>query len=867
LKKKIDYRLFFISTALFFITCSADKNTAPRRAYHNLTAHYNIYFNGNESFKSGILKIKAVPENYNSILPIFPEETDAAAVAAQSDMDDAVKKAVKLIKMHSITAKPARKKSKSGKKGEKLSKEQDEFYKKTEYCNWVDDSYLLIGKAHYYKHDFETGMKSLQLILNKFKTEKIRFDAMYWIARSYDGLGEFPDAVNYLNMIRAEENYPKKYDREIELVNADIFVKQKDYEKAAVSLSKVIALTKKRKEKVRLEFILAQIYQKLDKSTDAINLYTTVVKSNPPYEMAFNAKINMAKSFNADAGNSNDLKKILDKMLKDDKNIDYLDQIYYVLGDIARKEKDEKTAVVDFKLSLRKSTTNTNQKALSYLALADIYFARPDYMNAGAYYDSTMTVLDKKYPDYDAVALKAGNLSGLIKNLKTIQEQDSLQRIARMSESERKKYIESLIAQVKQKEAEAKMSGQNSNYDPYSINGNGSDNPQNKGNWYFYNPTAIGIGMSEFKKVWGNRKLEDHWRRKNKAAIVENNDNTAKADSAGKVTDNKNPKYYLQNLPLTDSLVRLSNLKIIAAMFDVGDIYEKKMNDYPEAVKSYEELLQRFPKNDLELESYFNLYLIHLKYTKNAGQCEKYRQKILNEYPKSKYAKILSDPDYLKKLEETKDVVDKFYEEAYAAYRNNDLATVLSKTDAAFAISPDNDLKAKFLFLKANALGQSGDRTQMKEILKKIVSDFPKDEITPRAKDEIAVLESGKFEPDLYKFDENAPMYCEIVIADKPEILNQLKFAFSNFNVEKFPDKDLKIETMPIADKRIQIVIKSLRGKSEAENYLNQINSNSVFGELKPTDYDCFLISVENFDKLQKLPDTDKYLEFYHKNY
>lgn len=866
MKKKIAFRSLIALTAIYFVGCSVDKNTALRRSYHNLTAHYNIFFNGNESFKAGVEKIKLLPENYTAILPIFPEETDAAATTSKSDMDNSIQKAVKLIKMHSITAKPARKKSKSGKKGEKLSKEQEEFYQKSEYCNWVDDSYLLIGKSHYYLHDYHTGMKSLQLILNKFKNEPIRFDAMYWIALSYCGLGEYSDAVNYLNLIKADENYPKKFDREIKLINANIYIKQKKYEKAISELDTVVAMTKKKKEKIRLQFILAQLHQKLNQNSQAMDLYSQIIRSNPLYEMAFNAKINMAKSFNAGDENSDDLKNVLRKMLKDDKNSDYQDQIYYALADISKKESDEKSAVAYYKMSITKSTTNTNQKALSYLALADIYFSKPDYINAGAYYDSTMTVLDKNYPDYEVVSQKAGNLSGLIQNLKSVAEQDSLQRVAKMSEAQRKTFIESLIAQVKQKELAEKNAGNNNNYDPFSVGEYGNDNTQ-KGNWYFYNPTAIGIGKSEFSKIWGTRKLEDHWRRKNKAAIIEANENPASGDSSGKITNNKDPNFYLQNLPLNDSLMQISDNKIINALYAVGDIYEKQMKDYPQAVKAYEELLRRYPKNSLELETYFNLYLIHHKNTGNTAQAEKYRNKILDEYPNSKYAKILSDPNYLKKLEETKNAIDKLYEEAYTAYKINDFESVLAKTDEAFSISPDNDLKPKFLFLKANVIGQKGDIEQMKEILKKIIADYPKDEITRRAQDELAVLESGKYDPDLYKYNENAILSYIIVIENDQETINKIKFKLSNFNVEKFPAMDLKVETKFLFDTKMLLTVKSLKTKTDGLNYMNSINSNFILADLKPGNYEHFLISEDNLNKLLKLPDVGRYLEFYKKNY
>jgi len=240
-----------ITVILFLLSCSTNKNTSMRRGYHNLTAKFNVYFNGNDNFKKGLLKIDEASENYSQLLPIYKNENKEVAETATSDMDNAIKKAVKAIKTHSITVKPERKQSKSGKKGEKLSKEQEEFYQKSDYCNYIDDSYLLIGKAHYFKQDYQTAMKSLQLILNKFRKENSRFDAMYWIARTQSAAGDFKDALNYINLLKSDEKHPVKFDKEISLLMADLNIKQKEYQKGISNIDAVLKKSKRKKEKVR----------------------------------------------------------------------------------------------------------------------------------------------------------------------------------------------------------------------------------------------------------------------------------------------------------------------------------------------------------------------------------------------------------------------------------------------------------------------------------------------------------------------------------------------------------------------------------------------------------------------------------------
>ncbi len=862
--KKLQFYIIVVTVIVLLIgACSTDKNTAYRRFYHNTTTKYNVYFNGNESFKNGVKKLEEQTENYTILLPIYKSEREENASVAASDMDLAVQKAVKAIKTHSITVKPERKKTKKRQRGYKQSKEQKEFYNKNEYNKYIDDAYLLIGKAHYYKQDYRTGMKSLQLILNKFRKEPVRFDAMFWIARSYGALLDFKETENYLGMISSDKEHPEELDYKIDMAYADIYIKQKQYKKAIDKLVKIIENTKKKRKKARLKYILAQLHQKLDNGEEALRLYAEVIKMNPPYEMAFSAKINMANSLSSDSEDATKLKKSLLKMLNDDKNIEYRDQIYYALAEISMKEENKEHAVEYYKLSAETSVSNVNQQALSFIALGDIYFEVPDYMNSGAYYDSAMSVLDKKYPEYDVISKRAGNLKELIDNLKIITMEDSLQRIAGMDSSIMISYINGLIQKVKADEQNQRTGGQ-SKYDPFS-GGDYRQDDKNKGKWIIYNPQALSIGRSEFNKLWGKRKLEDHWRRKNKAIIAfEDDDENAGTDTAGRVTDNKKVKFYLQDLPLNDSLIKVSNQKIAQALFNAGIVYEKKMEDYPEAEKSYEKLIEKYPKNRLEIETYFNLYLMHYKHTKNNSRAEYYRKKILKEYSYSKYAKILSDPNYIKKLKNTKEKVDILYESTYTAYKNKDYDKTISEADKALLLSPQNELEPKFWYFKALALGCNGEQDKMKNLLEEIIVKYENNEITPKAQEVIDVINSGKFAEDYYT-KEGDEYYYEIVVENKKETVDKVKFWLTNYNVDAFPETKFDIKETKFNDKQTKISVKSMSNISEAQKFINGLISGSILKELK--NYKHFIITKENYAKLQKLPLLEKYLKFYKDNY
>ena len=865
MKKK--FRIYIIlgliiSIAAIIDSCSTKKNTAMRRGYHNLTAYFNVYFNGEDSYKIGMMKIDQLPENYTRILPMYKSDLEKSKETVSSDMDRAITKAYKAIETHSITAKPKRKSNAP------MTDEEKEFMKKPEYCKYIDDAYVLMGKSHLYIQDYKVGLKSLQLVLNKFKDEETRFDAMYWIARINIGMKDYTEAMNYLELLQTDKYYPeKKFARPVQIAKIDLDIKQENYSQAIPELEKLISETKwwKRKEKVRYMFILAQLYQENGDKPEAMETYRKLLKKNPAYEMAFTAKMNMAKSFSADAGNADELKKILSKMLKDDKNIEFQDQIYYALSEISLAEKDTSGAVSFLEASIKASTNNPDQKALSYLSLADIYFtkAKPDYINAGAYYDSTMTVLSKDFPKYEEVKEKAETLSGLITNIKIIEREDSLQRVAQMPEKEREVLISNIITDLKNKEAEEKNGPVFTGNDPFGIPEYTSENT--KGKWYFYNPTAVSVGKDEFKKKWGDRKNEDHWRRKNKASIIKE-DEEETADTTERVTDNKKPEFYMQDLPLTDSLLEVSNTKIVKAMYNVGNIYDRQMNDNEEAVLSYEKLIERFPKDKIIVEVYFNLYMLHYKETGNTARAEYYRNKILTEFPYSKYAKILQNPNYLKTLQDNMDKINALYATAYKAYNEKKYDLVLSSYKESEEISPDNDLTPKFMFLQALVAGETDKKYEMKTSLEEIVKKYPDDEITPRAKNILEVLETGKFDHNLFKYEENANYYYSLLVPNDTTLINKVLFKIVGFNVSIFPDKDLKIEQLNFDEDRIQLIVKAVSGKTEAMNYYNNLKTKNILQELPSGTYKDYMISPENFEKLQKVKYIEKYLEFFDKN-
>ena len=307
--------------------------------------------------------------------------------------------------------------------------------------------------------------------------------------------------------------------------------------------------------------------------------------------MAFQAKINLAKSYDVNSGDRQQITKILTKMLKDDKNIDYKDQIYYALADVALRDHDTAAAINYFRLSVSSSVKNNYQRATSALTLADLYFAEPEYENAQAYYDTAMMTIPKDYPKYAEIEKKTKVLTDLVVNLITIQHEDSLQRIVNMSETDRNAVIDKLIKaydEEQQRLAEQKKLEDQLTLQEQAISGAGQGNQGMPvgGKWYFYNQQTKDYGFAEFVKKWGRRKLEDLWSISDKQAISFGNEETQisadSTDNDSVVEAENNPmnrEYYLKNLPFSDSSLEISNNKILEAYFKAAKVYKDGLND------------------------------------------------------------------------------------------------------------------------------------------------------------------------------------------------------------------------------------------------------------------------------------------------
>jgi tetratricopeptide (TPR) repeat protein len=878
MKNKRSYFLKF-SVVVFLLVlisaCSTTNSNFLHRGWHNMTARFNGYYYSDENIKETVKKIeKANKDDFSKIIPLFIYTDNKTSKNYYADCDKSIKKSSIVIQRHTITNKKTKKEIPNA-------------------CKWIDNNYMLIGKAHFYKRDLFSALEAFEYVAKIYPNPEAKYSGMLWMIRTNNEIGSFSLSEATIDEIRNATDFPtdRSYQQEFAAVQADFYIKREDYSPAIRSLTRAITLTRKKATKARYTYVLAQLYEKLGDTKKAAQYYGMVPHLHPSYDMAFSAQINQAKLFDISSG-SKAIKKQLLHMLRDDKNVEFQDQIYYALAEISRKEKNNDEAIAYLGKSIRASTSNSTQKALSYLKRADIYFEKPDYKAAQANYDSTMSFLPKDYVDYNVINEKQKNLTALVTNLNVISLEDSAQVMAKMTENDRNAAIDKMIAKIEEEEKqkdEERLNTlnnvQNPTSAPTNTNTTGSVNA-----WYFYNSATVSFGVTAFAKKWGGRKLEDNWRRSEKDLVIQNsnpddnndsNDSIASAGGAKPVALTKNKKdrnYYLQKIPLTPDAIAKSNIKIVDAYYNVGSIYKEQLLNNPKSVDAFEELLKRFPENKYKLECYYQLYRIYLAMN-NQSKSDYYKNMLLNDYPDTEYAKIIKNPDAGKEMLASKSQVEKFYAATYELYSEGKYPEALVNCKTADSLYSKSNLMPQFSFLKALCIGRTQDITAFENALTEVIIKYPKEPVKGKAqemidmikkqknpapvKDSVAVAVAPKF---IFKEDGN--YYCLIIVENGKGDLNKFKTKLSDFNTLNFSTEDIGISSIFLDITHQLVSIKTFDGKAKAMDYYSTIKAkNELYEDLTPGTYESFIISEENYAIFYKDKNITDYQAFFTQNF
>jgi tetratricopeptide (TPR) repeat protein len=881
--------LFLLS--LIVVGCSTSRNTYFNRKYHDLTAYYNVYFNGRESLKQASKKAEAIEsQNFDEILPVFSFEYEQVAGLVSGEMQRTIDKGNKTVEKHSITVKPKRKKN--------MTKEQREFYNKKEFNRFVDDAHLIMGKAYIYMHEYGVAEDKFAFMTDEYPKETSAYDAKAYHAIILAQDKQYAAAEDLLTSFTNKKDIPRRTQSLINEAFADLYIKQNKYREAIPYLEKALKRARGKNKKIRLHFILGQLYQKTNEGSKAIDHFSKVLKKNPPYLTAFNAEMAMAYTYSPEARKGN-IRKILEKALKNEQNVNYHDQIYYAFAKLEETEGNIPQAIQYYRKSISATGINTRQKGLSYLALAEYHIKDDDYINAYACYDSSAIMLGADHSLYEEVSSKANKYRKLALNMKIVEREDGLQKLANLPKEDLDKVIDERIQQAENEKK--RIAEEQERLDKLKAD---IDAQSSKGQWYFYNTTSLELGKTDFAMRWGQRKLEDNWRRKNKGIQAQHEyDFETEEKETADVTqpDITDKEAFMANIPKTDEAKKASNEKILSAMFNIGEAYRDDLDDPVKAAAEFENLIRRFPENSLLPELYVALYEI---YSKN-GSSDKagyYKNLMMQNYPDNPKILAATDPGYVNRIkaQETSEETD--YYTALNYYASNKLGDAYRASANGLAKYPAGRLIPQFTLLKALSDNYSGDVVKYRAALEDIVKKYSGNTAASYAQSILNDLEKSEFKwltdakqsetqeaapqpvqktaPKYYvQFNKQAAStiksrystedgtHAFVIIADAGVNMNKLRFSVLSFNSTNYIEENYSVGISDFADNKI-IIMPKIKDRETAIGFFNQIsNDKKVFSGMTVNDYVAFIILESNLELMRSGTSFLDYVDFFNKVY
>jgi len=766
--------------------CSLQKETAVNRVLQNLTAHYNLLFNANELLKQKQLDYAAgFVDDYQQMLAVYPD-TIGKTDAVDKDIEAAILKANKIVS----------------------EKEQSKY---------LGDAYLVMGKANYLAGNYFNAVEYFNYTIRSFpKRADLKQEALTWKARALLYQNNTEEAAIALDTALANINAKKRNPANVYATRLQYDIDVQDYESASEMARKAIATVKQNQLKLRWTYILGQLQELNNKNTDAIASYTRIVKSNAPFDMAFNASLNRIRIQDMRNGVKQDRATLLLKLLKDNNNVDFKDQIYYQVAETYRLAHDLPKALKYYNLSIRSSTKNQTQKGLSYLSIADIKFKNEaDYVTAKIYYDSVLTNLSPKYPGYRQIKLKSNNLKLLVDQLKIIASEDTLQMLAKLDEDARQVKIDAMVnAEIQRGQGLANNATQ-----PQQVGGGGmalntpgTVTASTGSNFYFYNNAAVSKGFTDFKVKWGNRKLEDNWRTSqrtmdNAGAVSPAGISGADPDALpGANAANSSlvapaaayRQTLMQNLPLTPPLMAQSNQRVYGAYLEMANFYRDILDDKKEAIADYLLLLNRYPNNEGNAAVYYNLYRLYTDSDKQLS--DTYKNKLLSAYPESIFAKVILDPNYADKLNDKDTQFKTAYNSIFSLYQRKKYAEVLTAADSLQTVFPDHAMLAQLVYLRAVAAGHQQRLEPFEQSLQNIIKTYPQDRlITPLVQQHMEYINANRLDLAAMQFVLTGNEEEEIIFSSP--IANKKETPFNRNR--KAPDVIAQTRTEPIVQKPI----------------------------------------------------------------
>lgn len=896
--------------------CSTQKNTAKTRWWHSFKARYNTYYNGTLAYIDGSLeKENGNKDNFTEMLPLYTVGNKQSREIGKGNFEKAIEKCQKTIKLHSIKKRPV-----WDKKRRKTEKDI-EWLSRREYNPFLWKAWMLMGRSQFYKGAFDEAASTFAYMGRLYQTQPaIYAKSRAWLAKCYLEEGWLYDAEDVVrNMERDSIHWSAR--KEWDYTYADYYIHTGDYAKAIPYLRKVIKHEMRRKQRAREWYLMGQMQAALGNKAEAMRAYKRVIRQNPPYEVEFNARIAMTEVMSG--GQWKKMVSRLKRMAASDKNKEYLDQVYYAIGNIYLAQNDTAKAISAYERGAAKATRSGIEKGVLLLKLGDIYWEMERYNDAQRCYGEAIGLLDKERKDYEELSHRSKVLDQLVPYTDAVHLQDSLQTLAKMDEKDRNAAIDRTIAELKRKEKEERdrLAEQNAQ-ETMQQNGGGNNmqqqnnrqqnntNQQNNGLWYFYNATAVSQGKSAFQKMWGKRENVDNWQRVNKTVVNfgGNQEETelseaqldsiarqeAIEDSLAQIADSaqNDPhkrEYYLAQIPFTEDQIEASNKIIEDGLFNAGVIFKDKLNNLPLSEKQLTRLTSQYPDFEKMADAYYHMYLLYMR-KGETDMAEGYVERLKKEYPESEWTTLLSDPYFVENAKLGVHMEDSLYASTYDAFKAARYAEVSGNvriSDSRFPLGANRD---KFVFIGGLSKLNEGDAEGCLEDMNTVVKKWPQSGVAEMAGmivkgvSEGKRLKGGKFDLDnvwerrsevLTDNDSTAVRELSderfaaftFMIAYKPDSTdeNRLLFELAKYNFTSFLVRNFDI-AVEDADGVHRMKVSGFRNYDEALQYVRQLFTNKTITSLIGRNR-TIIISEKNLPLLGRQFSYDDYARFYDKHF
>ncbi len=843
--------LFF---SLLLAGCSAEKNTVASKAFHNLASHYNGYFYAKEEMdKIEIAYFKSMTDDYNRILRLYPKLDSTQSKPYEKEFQEVVKMASLAIQHH------------------KNSK-------------WVDDSYILIGKARLYALDWGNAIQTFKFVNTNSKDKDARHEAILNLVRTFTEHKEFNNARAAADFLQKAE-LTDAHKKQLLLEKAYLAQSQNDLDNMVRNLTEVAPMLRTKADRPgRIYFILGQTYQKLGFEAEAYNYYRKCLSTHPEYEVDFYARLYMAQVTEiSQSKNINTARKSFKKLLKDTKNRDFKDKIYYEMGVFEYKQKNIEQSIAHHNSAIRIGN-NKRVDGEAYLRLGEMYYDTRKYELSQAYYDSAVSSLPADYENLEGIKKRQLILDEFVKHLNTIRWQDSLLTLSTMDTAALRAHVSTIVKANLKKEdnSKKKKKANRVDIDQVSTNifGSVESNEASDGStWYFANASVVALGQSEFTRIWGNIPLEDNWRRSqrtittNQSAAVTANTSESQT-SEGEAPASVDPvgaamAKIISELPDTEEKKQEAYKKIEDAYYFLGDIYSLQLAEPENAIETYETLLKRFPESDYTADVLYRLYILTKE--SNPEQATAIATLLKEKYPDSSWTKILLNPDYLTEAGKTAVRQQALYAVAYKQYQlahYDSASLVLSQAHAAGISSFTPNLT----LLQLMILGQKREVAAYKTGLEEFIRNYPENELKKFAEQLLnAAKQSSSANaeaPPLYELAAEAQHLYVMVYSPDPTLEQAFASSVADFNRKNFPTKVFAQSSETLNEEKKLYLVADFSNRSSAIDYIKLFNEKlSVMSTLKNYNFNNFVITQKNLETLKRTQALNEYLSFYTRHY